>query len=140
MEQRLPEKNYWVCQTVCSQSKKSGRPVYLFSYVGKYDKSYKKIRDQDRCRIVCLDPTDDEFEMIQDMKDVQPGSILIFDDISSLRGTMRNVIIALRDQCLEIARHHSDLEEGRYGNIVISTSHLLKDYRATKRMRNSSKY
>lgn len=112
-------KSWWVCHTVCEQTKKSGRPVYLFSSVGKHDKSYKKIRDQDRCKVVCLDPTDDEFELIQDMKGVQPGSILIFDDVSSLRGTVRNVTIGLRDQCLEIARHHSDLDEGRHGTIVI---------------------
>ena len=102
--------------------KHKDRPIYVFSSVTD-DPAFKKAKPI----YIKLDETilSDPFMVNEFSK-----SLVVFDDLESLRNDLFSAVNKFRDQCLEVGRHH---------NInTVSINHIIQGGALTKRLQNES--
>ena len=106
--------------------------VHLFGSVGETDPSYDKLRHHLAERFEYKKPrdmTDDDLRA----KNYERKSVIVFDDIDSISDSrVRRATQHFRDTLFEIARHRS--------LTLFASVHLFHSYRATAKIRNSSRF
>ena len=101
--------------------------IYLISKVDD-DEAFKDLKNIIKINQDLFDPENDE-ETDYDAKQFQ-NCLVIFDDIDQFIEKIKKKISLLRDQLLEIGRHDNVY--------VISTSHLLTNYKHTRVLLNEA--
>ena len=106
--------------------------VLLFGSVGETDPSFERLRHELHERYEYKNPREMDANDFEG-KNYERRSVLIFDDIDSISdGRVRRQTQHFRDTCFEIARHRSQT--------IFASVHLFHSYRATAKIRNSSRY
>jgi hypothetical protein len=114
-------------------------------WVGKWLNEFKKMFKDDEIYLISSvdeDESLDEHDPIRIALDVDlirtpltpqelSNSVIIFDDTDTIKNKfLRDSINSMRDEMLEIGRH--------YNNRMLITSHLMSNYRETRRVLNEA--
>jgi hypothetical protein len=119
----------------------AGKSTFSAEFVKQYLKHYKDNEFYILSTVDDDEPLDklspirvDLNSMLEDpisIKDELHNSIVLFDDTSTISNTIvRKACTNLLDSCLEIGRH--------YNVTVINTSHIILDYKASRKMLNEA--
>ena len=119
----------------------AGKSTFSAEFIKEYLKHYKENEfyilstvDEDK-PLDKLEPIRiDLTSMLEDpisIKDELHDSIVLFDDTATISNTIvRKACTNLLDSCIEIGRH--------YNTTVINTSHMILDYRSSRKMLNEA--